>query len=41
MSFFKCLVTILGTASLQFEDEEAVRKAFQEQFGADGDRLAW
>ena len=39
MSFFKCLVTILGTANLQFEDEEAVRKAFQEQFGAEGDRF--
>ena len=39
MSFFKCLTTILGTANLQFEDEEAVRKAFQEQFGAEGDRF--
>ena len=39
MSFFKCLVTILGTANLQFEDEEAVRMAFQEQFGAEGDRF--
>ena len=39
MSFFKCLVTMLGTANLQFENEEAVRKAFQEQFGADGDRF--
>jgi hypothetical protein len=39
MSFFKCLVTVLGTANLQFEDEEAVRKAFQEQFGAEGDRF--
>ena len=39
MSFFKCLVTMLGTANLQFENEEAVRKAFQEQFGADGERF--
>ena len=37
MSFFKCLVTILGTANLQFEDEEAARKVFLEQFGTDGD----
>jgi len=39
MSFFKCLVTILGTVNLQLEDEEVVRKAFQEQFGADGERF--
>ena len=39
MSFFKCLVTILGTVNLRLEDEEAVRKAFQEQFGAEGDRF--
>ncbi len=37
ISFFKCLVTVLGTTSLRFEDEEAVRKSFLEQFGAYGD----
>ena len=39
MSFFTCVVTILKSVNIQFEDEEAVRKAFQEQFGAEGDRF--
>ena len=36
MSFFTYVVTILRTVNMQFEDEEAVRKAFLERFGANG-----
>ena len=41
MSFFTCLLTILRTVNLKFEDEEAVRKAFQDQFGPRGDQSGW
>ncbi len=37
--FIDCILTILKSANLQLEDEEAIRRAFNDQFGSEGDRF--